>query len=877
MLDAHGDVCSNPPVDDAQNLVFFDATLDTSGDLVGCPSVPPVLGACGEAPLVLLTGPEGWVSAGVILGDTPMAIYSAQASVPFLDSLEFTYGAQVIAGPLDHCTPFRGRSFLVLGFDDADATRPGDQLARRPSLSVLNQAATTCDPVFTGGECVAILCPPNEPCTADPACLAVCSGATPSSPECEDWCVANPSGCVRHYALRCSDTYTWHESQIVEDSVSFSVTGGGTAQPPQPTGPGTVETELTAGPAPGGHEVSVELESHDRQWLVDAEGVVDFGVLVHPGTGEPLFPPISWSRDLGTFWGIEPAITAIAPDPIELERDDVSRTDVDVDYSIAPALYPPGWVRLDLFTNDVWRANFVNTSGATSGRITLPEGIAFDSQALHEVEVVVNPGTSNEVRSARQALPIADRLLIDYSRSVRVRQELDLANERVCGLPTLLRFEVSRAADVTVSFRRIEALELDGTQDLGPESFLIFQQRYEAGEHFEPVTPLDLLAGDYAFEVRAVDPLTGDEEVGQGLASSLRIERDSLPVGHVLIKGVNLWDGHLTLSRRDLSYAGRGVPLDFRRSYSSHSVEPGPLGIGWSHSYVSRLSRSPCGDVIISGGEGSGMRFVADGTGGFVPLRGYHGTLVFDPVSLSYDFYTPAGTRYHYRPILGASGWWLSRIEDPNGNTTALFYQTGASEPLLQQVVDAGGRSLSFTYETRIFALWAGQVITSVSGSGDLSVSFEYDSRGHLVRASREGGARIEEYGYELMPSSGREVYGILDEVTDALDGGVTRYGYEPALIGIGGTTTASRLAVVELLEPEGGTTLFGYDLDGLAARGESTTTTVTDRRGKITRYMFDRYGSPLEIIDPEDNVTTMTWSADDVLMTSVGATARAP
>ncbi|MCP3909465.1 MAG: RHS repeat protein, partial [Actinomycetia bacterium] len=63
--------------------------------------------------------------------------------------------------------------------------------------------------------------------------------------------------------------------------------------------------------------------------------------------------------------------------------------------------------------------------------------------------------------------------------------------------------------------------------------------------------------------------------------------------------------------------------------------------------------------------------------------------------------------------------------------------------------------------------------------------------------------------------------------------------------------------------------THFDYDLEGLAARQESTATTVRDRRGKTTGYVFDRYGSPVEITDPEGNVTTMTWAAADVVMES--------
>ncbi|MCP3997862.1 MAG: hypothetical protein GY722_22805, partial [bacterium] len=42
------------------------------------------------------------------------------------------------------------------------------------------------------------------------------------------------------------------------------------------------------------------------------------------------------------------------------------------------------------------------------------EGLPFDPESFHEVEVAVNPGNANEVRSAREPLALAQRLLTDY-------------------------------------------------------------------------------------------------------------------------------------------------------------------------------------------------------------------------------------------------------------------------------------------------------------------------------------------------------------------------------------------------------------------------------------------------------------------------------
>lgn len=86
---------------------------------------------------------------------------------------------------------------------------------------------------------------------------------------------------------------------------------------------------------------------------------------------------------------------------------------------------------------------------------------------------------------------------------------------------------------------------------------------------------------------------------------------------------------------------------------------------------------TPCGEVILIGGDGSGIRFVDDAEGGLRPLRGYHGTLLANPEDRSFDFYSKSGNRWHYEHS-GESAWRLERIKDPIGNTTTLAYVVDA-------------------------------------------------------------------------------------------------------------------------------------------------------------------------------------------------------
>ena len=158
--------------------------------------------------------------------------------------------------------------------------------------------------------------------------------------------------------------------------------------------------------------------------------------------------------------------------------------------------------------------------------------------------------------------------------------------------------------------------------------------------------------------------------------------RDALPVGHAMVKGVDLLDGHLVLSREDFIVPARGVPLSFERSYSSSSATPGHLGQGWTHNWLARVMETPCAELILIGTEGSGMRFTPDGAGGWKPPRGYHGTLILDDTTNEIDFYTTGGTRYRFLPVATLAGqplgeWYLDFVEDPAETARVCIYERG--------------------------------------------------------------------------------------------------------------------------------------------------------------------------------------------------------
>src|SRR5206468_3853606 len=74
---------------------------------------------------------------------------------------------------------------------------------------------------------------------------------------------------------------------------------------------------------------------------------------------------------------------------------------------------------------------------------------------------------------------------------------------------------------------------------------------------------------------------------------------------------------------------GRGVPLDFNRTYTSRNAAvDGPLGFGWTNSYNMSLAVDGAGNVTISQENGATVTFAPNGVGGYTAPSRVLATLV---------------------------------------------------------------------------------------------------------------------------------------------------------------------------------------------------------------------------------------------------------
>jgi RHS repeat-associated protein len=641
--------------------------------------------------------------------------------------------------------------------------------------------------------------------------------------------------------------------------VEFTVSNGGSATPAAVQGNGIYSTTVTTGPTPGQNLLTI----HARNFPV-----------LFPTVDGPVEQLLGGTATLNMVWGVDPVIQETTPTPLPLGPTGRTVVPSTTRYQIQPPNYRAASSEADLLEDGEWIAYAIGARTG-NGAAIIRRGYPLDVEKEYEIQVTLNRSSTSEVKSEKFPLKLAQQIFSSYSQGLYVSQELDLLNQRSCPLGSEFKFATTQEAKVTLLFKKIGSLSSDGSPNFDSETKLIDDEVFPKGEHVRSITPSDLIAGDYQFELRAISLIDDHQEAVEGFARSEFKVRDSLPVGHAIVKGVDLFEGHLVMMREDFSVPARGLPLDFRRTYSSNSgMEVGTLGVGWSHNWDSRIVITPCGEVIVIGGEGSGMRFVDDGSGGLRPLRGYHGSLVANRDDGSFDFFSKSGVRYHYAN-LGAVQWRLDFVSDPNGNTVDLTYDTSAGRPRVSSVKDSAGRAIGFRWENRIFAFSSGDVLTSVEGPDGLSVVFEYDGYGNLTRASQEptgpgGAVREEIYQYAVGPSRSLEERHLLTNVTNTLNGATTEYEYKKAAIGVGPAIRMETYYVDRMREPAGGETSFQVDLAGLESRGPpEMTSVVIDPRGKSTTYTLNQYGSPLRIVDPVGNVNSMTWSLTDVFMES--------
>jgi RHS repeat-associated protein len=390
------------------------------------------------------------------------------------------------------------------------------------------------------------------------------------------------------------------------------------------------------------------------------------------------------------------------------------------------------------------------------------------------------------------------------------------------------------------------------------------------------------------------EEISGTIRVGQ-------VDDDLRKPGSTVVNGVEINSGNLAVSENDVSVKGRGLSLEFTRSYNSQNADSlGTLGYGWNHNYQILLIHS-AGKYRLSGGEGSGQTFLESNLKPDRTIKAekpYLGSLVKN-IDGTFDYLTKSQTKYHFRRVVeqGNPDELLSDleyIEEPNGNRISLFYDT---DRLLKTVKDSSNqRSLNFEYEqadnifaqvnpgdviqgfegcpkTSQFKQITGRLEQSVSkkvyrikqvkGStnlGQLEINYVYDSDGNLISATRIGNdaARNWKYDYNPTPNNSNLKYAHLLESVKSPnnpDEVVTKYEYFFA------DTAPPRVSIISMPKSAGNfiTNTFSYTFD--TNTNLINGATFTDGNNNTPTIYSLVNGRVETITAPNNAVTYLKWT----------------
>ncbi|MGD2067127.1 MAG: DUF6531 domain-containing protein [Gemmatimonadota bacterium] len=332
---------------------------------------------------------------------------------------------------------------------------------------------------------------------------------------------------------------------------------------------------------------------------------------------------------------------------------------------------------------------------------------------------------------------------------------------------------------------------------------------------------------------------------------------------------VNAVTGEVVVEHADFSLPWR-IPLDWIRTYRSHSNRRGVCGLGWETVADARLEFDEDGWVVFRDG-GPGVA-VFPGLPGEDPVRELADGGELSARGDAYRVRTKDGLTYEFGdPVDGGVEGRIVRISDRSGNEIR-FVWGGQG---LARIESAGVR---IEVESESGLVRRMTLVHPLDDQPRRLVSYSHDPQQNLVQARDALGAS-QEFVYErgrLVRHTDRngltfsyEYDGASDEpkcVHSWGDGGLYDYRFEyeagERLVtdSLGNTTRLvldEGLFPVREIDPLGGVTEFEYD-------GVGRTTAVTDPEGHRTTYTYDEKGNLVELTRPDGGSTTVVFDQDD-------------
>ena len=337
---------------------------------------------------------------------------------------------------------------------------------------------------------------------------------------------------------------------------------------------------------------------------------------------------------------------------------------------------------------------------------------------------------------------------------------------------------------------------------------------------------------------------------------------------------INLTTGNVYSIEQDLFIPGKGLPVQFLRTYNSQVDYQGPLGFGWTHSYNIYLEEQDNGNIEERDEDGTLLTFVKNDDGSYKSPAGNHSKLT---KNLNGDTVTYTITRKHGEVLSFNSPGRLISIEDTNENKVELFYDL---EENLVTIIDTSSRYINIVYDDQgrinqltdpldrrtTYTYDVNNNLSSVTDPLGKKTTYEYNQY-HCIKTvidpqrGTQNGEPVHSHRYFSYNLDGKctefkydgdnhkiTLEYVSDGQTDITDskGNKTSYYYQD----FSGITI-----VTKIIDPDGGTQLFARDND-------LNKTSYTDQNGYVTNMVYDSIGNLTSITDPLNNTTRFTYES---------------
>ncbi|PTM53240.1 RHS repeat-associated core domain-containing protein [Desmospora activa] len=339
---------------------------------------------------------------------------------------------------------------------------------------------------------------------------------------------------------------------------------------------------------------------------------------------------------------------------------------------------------------------------------------------------------------------------------------------------------------------------------------------------------------------------------------------------------VNTHSGNAIVSYDPIHNPGQGLSSFVRLTYNSLDTSDSAIGRGWTMTAAGGLRLGTCLDLtLLKLSQKTGLVI-----GGKVKLTDGDGTThTFEYNSKTKRFEEPAGIQMYFqqgdrkdhqrswtltRPDrtkfhFDKAGY-LSEVEDKNGNKLTFTYEKkgllGRLGQELQYVTDeAGRRTLDLDYytkkDTRNPHIW-GKVKTIKDISGR-TLRFQYDDDRLVKLTDGSGTNQAKEFQFAYQKDGLLDLNPKLVKVTDPRKHD-TQLQYKRSGL--------FKWRAAKLTDRLGGETTLEYkDVDG--KEGHKVETTTTDAKKRVTRYLTNGYGNPIQITNAAGKVTKLHWDDD--------------